>query len=94
MAVYQVLYWKDIPAQVRVSLEDRRSKSRQMPERFQQEIDSIAMREGLLGSDEYMQQWRWSEKRERDLPAEELLEVVVRELEEEYRGLAGSEPAH
>jgi hypothetical protein len=69
-----------------VSLEDRRSKSRQMPERFQQEIDSTAMREGLLGSDEYLQQWRWSEKRERDLPVEELLDQVVRELEEEYGG--------
>ena len=81
MAVYQVLYWKDIPAQVRVFVEGRRPMSRQMPDRFQQEIDARAMREGLAGTDEYLRHWNWSEKRERELPAEELLEAVVRELE-------------
>ena len=81
MALYQVLYWKDIPAQVRVFLEGRRPLSRQMSDRFQLEIDARAMREGLVGSEEYLQHWNWSEKRERDLPAEELLETVVRELE-------------
>ena len=81
MAIYQVLYWKDIPAQVRVLGEGGRARSRQMPERFQQEIDARAMQEGLLGTDEYLQHWQWSEKRERDLPVEELLDAIVRELE-------------
>ena len=83
MAFYQVLYWKDIPAQVRVFAEGRRACSRQMPESFQQEIDSRAMREGLSGTDEYLEYWHWSEKRERDLPADELLEAVVRELDQQ-----------
>ena len=81
MAIYQVLYWKDIPAQVRVLGEGGRARSRPMPERFQQEIDARAMQEGLLGTDEYLQHWQWSEKRERDLPVEELLDTIVRELE-------------
>jgi hypothetical protein len=81
MAIYQVLYWKDIPAQVRVSADGRRFQSRQMPERFQQEIDARAMREGLAGTDAYLEQWRWSEKRERNLSPDELLDTVVRELE-------------
>ena len=81
MALYQVLYWKDIPAQVKVFTEGRRSQSRQMPERFQEQIDARAMQEGLLGTDDYLRHWHWSEKRERDLRAEELLEVIVSELD-------------
>ena len=84
MALYQVLYWKDIPAQVKVFTEGRRSQSRQMPPRYQEEIDTRAMQEGLFGTDDYLLHWRWSEKRERDLPAEELLDTIVRELEQDH----------
>lgn len=80
MARYQILYWKDIPAQVRVFPETGRPLTRQLPVRFQEEIDARAMREGLAGSDDYLQHWHWSEKQERDLPAAELLEAIVHEL--------------
>jgi hypothetical protein len=88
VARYQVLYWKDLPAQVRVFPETGRAISRQLPDRFQQEIDARAMREGLAGSDDYLQHWHWTEKIERNLPAEELLEVILRELgqEKEQKG--------
>ncbi len=46
MAEYQVLYWKDIPAQVRV-FHGKRRVARQMPPRFQEAIDRLAMKEGL-----------------------------------------------
>ncbi len=85
MARYQVLYWKDIPTQVRVFPETGRPISRQLPERFQMEIDARAMREGLAGSDDYLEHWRWTEKKERDLPAEELLETILRELAQEKK---------
>jgi hypothetical protein len=80
MALYQILYWKDIPAQVRVFPETGRPVSRQLPERFQLEIDARAMREGLAGSEGYLQHWHWTEKKDGNLPAEELLEVILREL--------------
>ena len=85
MARYQILYWKDIPTQVRVFPETGRPISRQLPERFQMEIDARAMREGLAGSDDYLEHWRWTEKKERDLPAEELLETILRELAQEKK---------
>jgi hypothetical protein len=69
-----------------VLVEGRRSHSCQMPDRFQKEIDARAMREGLVGSDEYLQHWQWSEKLERDLPPEDLLATVVRELELKHSG--------
>jgi hypothetical protein len=83
MAIYQILYWKDIPAQVRV-FEGRKAISRQMPDRFQLEIDQIAMEEGLTGSDDYLDQWDWTEKRERPGNSEEVLNALLQELEAEY----------
>ena len=49
MIKYQVLCWREIPAQVRV-YGGKRPVYRQMPEWFQQEIDRTAMIEGLVMS--------------------------------------------
>ena len=83
MAIYQILYWKDIPAQVRV-YEGRKPISRQMPKRFQVEIDRTAMEMGLAGTDDYLDQWKWTEKRERPGEPDEILDALVQELETEY----------
>jgi Virulence factor len=82
MAKYQVLYWKDIPAQVKVFDEGNRPLSRALSDRFQIEIDRIAMEEGLIGTDEYLNQWRWSAKQERPGTVEEVADALVRELEQ------------
>lgn len=81
MARYQVLYWKDIPAQVKVLVDGKRPLSGAMPPRFQIQIDRVAMEQGLAGTDDYLNQWHWSEKREREGTPEEVLEAVLRELE-------------
>ena len=83
MADYQVLYWRDIPAQVRV-FTGRRPLSRPLPDRFQQAIDRVAMRDGLAGTDDYLAQWRWSERRTGDGEPEELLDRLIEELAAEY----------
>lgn len=83
MAAYQVLYWKGIPAQVRV-FTGKKTISREMPARFQADIDRIAMQEGLYGSDSYLDQWQWSEKRERSGDAEAVLDLILCELEAGY----------
>ena len=83
MATYQILYWKDIPAQVRV-FKGRRPVSRPMPARFQTAIDREAMETGLAGTDDYLDQWEWTEKMERPGEPEEILNALVQELEAEY----------
>jgi hypothetical protein len=88
MAVYQILYWRDIPAQLR-AFGGRKPVSHPLDERFQLEIDRIAMEEGLEGSDDYLDQWQWTEKRERPGSATEVLEVLARELEAEFAHLFG-----
>ena len=83
MATYQILYWKDIPAQVRV-FDGKRPVSKQLPERFQVEIDRVAMNEGLAGSDAYLDQWNWTEKAEGVGEGVDLLDELVSELVTEY----------
>jgi hypothetical protein len=82
MAEYQVLYWKEIPAQIKVFEKGKRPISRVLPDRFQLEIDRVAMREGLHGSDDYLEQWHWGDKLERPGTAEEVAESLLKEFEE------------
>lgn len=83
MADYQVLYWRDIPAQVRV-YDGRRPLAQQLPPRFQVTIDRVAMDEGLAGTDDYLAQWQWTEKQQRDGDPSDLLEQLVHELVDQY----------
>ena len=83
MATYQILYWRDVPAQVKV-FEGKRPVSQELPPQFQEKIDQIAMVENLAGSDEYLDQWEWTEKREKEGSAKEVLEALVGELVAEY----------
>ena len=76
---YQILYWRDLPAQVRV-YQNGRPRSHKLPDRFQEEIDRVAMVEGLANTDAYLEQWAWSEKMTRSGNPTEVAEEVVREL--------------
>ena len=83
MAEYQILYWCDIPAQLK-AFEGKKPISRPLPDRFQVEIDRVAMKDGLYGTDDYLDQWQWSGKQEREGSAEEVLETVAAELEAKF----------
>jgi hypothetical protein len=57
-----VIYWRGIPAQVTAA--DGAATARvQLTNRFQLAIDAAAMRAGLVGSDDYLDEW-WRETRE------------------------------
>ncbi|MDP7740497.1 MAG: virulence factor [Lentisphaeria bacterium] len=79
MATYQILYWRDIPAQVRV-FDGSERLTKVLPDRFQEEIDHVATSEGITESDAYLDLWDWTEKRDRDGVPAELLETLVAEL--------------
>jgi hypothetical protein len=53
----------------------------ELPAKFMERIDRLAMQQGLQGSDDYLAQWRWSEEEERAGPAREVAEAVRAELE-------------
>jgi hypothetical protein len=76
----QVLYWQEIPSLVRVTADDGSQLSRQLPEWFQTEIDRVAMEQGLVGSDAYLEQWQWGAPEERDGAVNDVLDAVEAEL--------------
>lgn len=85
MATYRVMSWRDIPAQVKARDPDGVEVSQPLPPFFQQEIDRVAMRDGLIDSDEYLEGWRWSEPVEREGEAREVASAVAAELAEAWR---------
>ncbi len=93
MAQYQILYWRNIPAQIKV-FEGSKPVSRPLPDSFQLAIDRVAMTEGLIGSDEYLNEWHWSPKMERPGTTGEVFEALLQEMEKEHGptilGLPGS----
>ncbi len=52
-----VIWWRDIPAQVKAS-DGAASARAKLDERFEKAIDAAAMRAGLAGSDDYLAEWR------------------------------------
>ena len=75
MTRVQVLYWQDIPSVVRAG-----DVKRELPEWFQQEIDRVAMAQGLVGSDAYLEAWEWRELEPREGNAAEVADAVEAEL--------------
>lgn len=79
MAEYKVLSWRGIPAQVKAYGEGG-TRSAPMPDRYQTEIDRVAMKEGLGGTDAYLEQWKWSRRTARDGSTRQVLDDVIAEL--------------
>jgi hypothetical protein len=71
----QALYWQDIPTVLRAG-----DVKRQLPDWFQHEVDRVAMEQGLLGSDAYLEQWEWRDLGDRDGSPDEALDAVEAEL--------------
>ena len=86
MPTYQILYWYDIPTQVRVR-EGRERVSKPLSPRFMEAVDSAAMRARLTSAEEYPKGFRWSEGQQRDGSPEEVVDSVVAELEAQYQAI-------
>ena len=80
MATYKILYWQEIPSQIKAE-DDEDDVTLPMPARFMERIDIMAAKRGLAGADDYLAQWQWSEEQERAGTAAEVAEAVRAELE-------------
>lgn len=83
MPTYQILYWYDIPTQVRVR-DGRERVSKPLSPRFMEAVDRAAMRARLTGADEYPRGFKWSEGRHREGTPEGVVDAVIAELEAQY----------
>ena len=60
MAKLQIVYWRDIPAQVIVKA-GRKNAKVQLEARFEKGIDAAAMKAGAASTDDYLADWRRGE---------------------------------
>ena len=83
MAFYQILYWQDIPSQVKV-WDDFDELKFELSPKFMVKIDQSAKTQGLTSDDDYLAQWKWSDEEERPGDAEAVAEEIKKELEEKF----------
>ncbi len=79
MPTYRVLAWRSVPTQVEVTADDGTALKQAMPRWFMQEISRITMREGLAQTDDYLEEFAWSEPVAREGTGQEVLEAVIAE---------------
>jgi hypothetical protein len=83
MATYQIIAWMNVPAIVEAR-DGSDTVTRQLSDRFQQLIDSVAMRLGLADQDAYLDLWARGEVLERSGSAAEVADAVAAELEARF----------
>jgi 5-methyltetrahydrofolate--homocysteine methyltransferase len=80
---FQVLYWQDIPSEVKAWDNFDEIKVSLAP-RFARRIDASAQKQGFIQADSYMSQLRWSEEAERSGTPDEVALAVKTELENKF----------
>jgi methanogenic corrinoid protein MtbC1 len=82
-AKFQVLYWQDIPSQIKAWDEFNEIKF-ELPQRFAVKIDSLAQSKGLTSTDDFLSQWKWSDEQERNGTADDVVQALKQEFETKY----------
>jgi len=80
MATYKILFWQEIPTQIKAE-DDIDDVTLQLDDRFMAQIDILAAKRGLQSTDDYLAQWKWSDEQEREGSAHEVAAAVKAELE-------------
>jgi hypothetical protein len=83
MAEYRILYWQDIPSMIEAK-DDAGDHKVQLSHRFQALIDAAAMRQGMAGTDAYLEQWRKGRRQSCEGTAHDVAIAVQAELEAEF----------
>jgi len=80
MATYKILYWQEIPTQIKAE-DDAEDVTVMLDDKFMLQVDILAAKRGLQDADAYLAQWKWSEEEEREGSASEVAEALKAELE-------------
>lgn len=84
MTRYKILYWQEVPTQIKAEDDDLEEVSLSLSPRFLERIDVLAAKRGLQKSDDYLAQWRWSDEQEREGTAGQVAEALALELERDF----------
>jgi len=80
VATYKILYWKDIPTQIRAE-DELDDVTAILDDRFMRLVDAQAMKDGVTETDAFLAAWHWSEEEEREGSAGEVAAAVKAEIE-------------
>jgi len=80
MATYRILYWQEIPTQIKAE-DDADDVTVMLDAKFMERVDILAARRGLQAADDYLAQWKWSEEQQREGSAQQVAEALKAELE-------------
>ena len=80
MTTYKILYWQEIPTQIKAE-DESEDVAVMLDAKFMVQVDILATKRGLQAADDYLAQWKWSEEEEREGSAREVAEAVKAELE-------------
>ena len=80
MTTCKILYWQEIPTQIRAE-DESDDVVVALDGKFMAQVDILAAKRGVQGADDYLAQWKWSEEEEREGTAREVAEAVKAELE-------------
>lgn len=83
MANYQILYWQEIPSQIKIvhGIEEHIVP---LDPRFMEWIDEAAAQRGCEDEEAYLEGWHWGEPTEKEGSVEEIAECVKKELETQF----------
>jgi hypothetical protein len=80
MTTYKILYWQEIPTQIKAE-DELDDVTVMLDEKFMQQVDILAAKRGLQSADDYLAQWKWTEEQVREGSAREVAEQLKTELE-------------
>ena len=86
MARFRVVHWKNIPSVVEAA-DDEQTVRHQLSQKFQDLIDSLAMRDNATEEDAYLEGWGQGEWEERPGSAEAVAQAVAADIENDFQTL-------
>lgn len=84
MALYQILFWQDIPSQIK-AWDDFDEVKIPLDDRFIAKIDAKAQVNGFSAADDYLAHWKWGKEHEMDGDPQDVAEKIKEELEASFK---------
>ena len=88
VARVRILYWHEIPSVVEAQDDEGGRHKEQLSSRFQELIDTIAMRKRIVGTDAYLEGWHRGRPEKREGAAMAVAKAVALELEATFDEVA------
>jgi hypothetical protein len=78
---YRITFWREIPTMVTARDTGGATAKAALPDRFQEAVDEAAMRQGLAGSDAYLDAWEQGPWQAADGSPDEVAARIAAELD-------------